>query len=150
MTRSYVAAAGLDLVDTIIEAKLEARLTVAQCIELCDINERTWYRWLRHGAPRWAIRLVMSQCPTLDRFGWKDWEINGGNLHYKQLSYRYHWTPLKLILPLYNVRDSDLPWSGVTDNLSALEPARKARQEARKSTKTPINTVPKPLTHTSA
>jgi hypothetical protein len=42
----------------------------------------------------------MSQSPTLDRFGWKDWEIRKGILHYKQLSYRYQWTPAKLIVPL--------------------------------------------------
>ncbi len=80
------------------------------------------------GVPKWAIRLVMSQRPTLDRFGWKDWEIRKGLLHYKQLSYRYYWTPVKLVLPLYNIRESDIPWQGQADNLSALEQARKARK----------------------
>jgi hypothetical protein len=128
--KSYVDQAGLDLIDTITEARIEAWLTVAQCIELCDISERTWYRWMRNGAPRWAIRLVMSQGPALDRFGWKDWEIRKGLLHYKQLSYRYHWTPAQLILPLYNARESHLAWSGTTDNLSAIETARETRKTA--------------------
>ena len=125
--KSYVDQAGIDLADTITEARIEAWLTVAQCMELCDISERTWYRWLNKGAPRWAIRLVMSQRPTLDRFGWQDWEIRKGLLHYKQLSYRYYWTPASLILPLYNVRESDIAWQGTADNLSSLEQARKAK-----------------------
>ena len=131
--KSYIDRAGLDLADTITEARIEAWLTVAQSIELCDISERTWYRWMRNGAPRWAIRLVMSQGPALDRLGWKDWEIRKGILYYKQLSYRYYWTPVKLVLPLYGIRESHLPWTGTADNLSSLEQAR----DTRNSPKTP-------------
>ena len=140
MSRSYVAAAGLDLVDTITEAQVEARLTVSQCIELCDISERTWYRWLKDGAPTWAIRLVMSQAPNLDRFGWKDWEITGGCLYFKQLSYRYYWTPTKLILPLWGITSASAPWESDADNLSSLDTARKARiapENSENRTKTP-------------
>jgi hypothetical protein len=140
--KSYVDQAGLDQADTITEARIEARLSVAQCIELCDISQRTWYRWLSNGAPRWAIRLVTSQSPTLDRFGWKDWEIRKGILHYKQLSYRYYWTPARLILPLYNARESHIAWQGTTDNLSSLEEARKAKN----SPQTPKN---KPNRHSA-
>ncbi len=81
--------------------------------------------------------LVMSKRGTLDHLGWKDWEVRKGLLHYKQLSYRYYWTPVKLVLPLYNIRESDIPWQGQTDNLSAIETAR----NARKVDKTPENTV---------
>lgn len=147
---SYLKQAGLDNVYDITEARLRAGLTVRQCIELCDISERTWYRWLRYRAPTWAIRLVMSQQATLDRFGWKDWEISGGCLYFKQLSYRYYWTPVKLILPLYNLRESDLAWQSQADNLSAIEPARKARRVRRNVTKIPLNPDSKPLTHSSA
>jgi hypothetical protein len=133
VAKSYVNGAGLDLVDTITEARIEAWLSVDQCIELCDISERTWYRWIRDGAPRWAIRLVMSQRPALDYLGWKDWEIRGGCLYNKQLSYRYHWTPAALMIPLYNIPESDIPWAAAADNLSSIEKARKAR----KALKTP-------------
>jgi hypothetical protein len=108
---SYVDKAGLDEAETITEARIEAWLTVNQCIELCDISERTWYRWLQEGAPRWAIRLVMSQRGCLDYLGWQDWEIRKGILYYKQLNYRYHWEPVNLVLPLFNVRDSDVAWA---------------------------------------
>lgn len=128
---SYPKQAGLDNVYDITEARLRAGLTVCQCIDLCNISERTWYRWLRDRAPIWAIRLVMSQQATLDRFGWKDWEIRNGLLHCNQLHYRYHWTQATLILPLFNARQSDLPWQGTTDNLSSLEDARKAKNSTK-------------------
>lgn len=147
---SYSKKAGLDNVSDITGAMIEARLTADQCIELCDISERTWYRWKNEGAPQWAIRLVMSQRPALDRFGWKDWEISGGCLYFKQLSYRYYWTPAKLILPLWGITDASAPWQSQADNLSVLEPARKARKARSNVTKTPINTASKPLTHKSA
>lgn len=137
MAKSYVMAAGLDLYDDITEARLVARLTVAQCIDLCDCTERTWYRWMQDGAPRWAIRLVMSQRGTLDHLGWKDWEIDGGCLYHRQLSYRYYWTPTRLLLPLYNVTASDIAYRAHADNLSSIETAR----DARKTDKTPENTV---------
>jgi hypothetical protein len=69
----------------------------------------------------------MSQQATLDRFGWKDWEIRNGVLYNNQLSYRYHWTPANLITPLFNVTASDIPWRGTTDNLSSIEEARRKR-----------------------
>tara|TARA_R110002073_G_C8994124_1_gene538288 strand:+ start:16 stop:468 length:453 start_codon:yes stop_codon:yes gene_type:complete len=150
LPRSYVRKAGLDQTDCVIEARLIARLSVQECIELCDISERTWYRWLKNGAPTWALRLILSQEPSLDRFGWKDWEISGGCLYFKQLSYRYYWTPAKLILPLWGITDSSAPWSETTDNLSAIEPARKARQNSRNVTKTPINAASKPHIHSPA
>lgn len=140
---SYVAKAGLNTTDSITEARLVARLTVEDCIELCDISERTWYRWLKLGAPQWAVRLVLSQQATLDRFGWKDWEIRDGALYWNQLHYRYFWTPERLVLPLYNVRDSDIPWQSYADNLSAIEVARRARSAAQ-VTDSPADAHPTP------
>lgn len=144
---SYVYDAGLDQTDSITEARIEALLTVDQCIELCDITKRTWYRWLQEGAPRWAIRLVMSQRGTLDHLGWQDWEIRNGTLNYKQLSYRYYWEPVNLLLPLYNVRESGAPWVSMSDKLSSIERAREARNNI-KCAESPINPEipPKPRT----
>ncbi|MCP5164722.1 MAG: hypothetical protein H6988_00370 [Pseudomonadales bacterium] len=96
-----------------------------------DISERTWYRWVQVGAPRWAIRLVASQIATLDRFDWPDWEIRNGCLYWNQLDHRYFWTPTRLVLPLYNVDSSDTPWQTWADNLSSLEAARRARTEQK-------------------
>jgi hypothetical protein len=76
--------------------------------ELCDINERTWYRWIKDGAPRWAIRLVMSKRGSLNHLDWKDWENDGGCLYYRQLQYRYYRTPARLRVPLFNIKDSDI------------------------------------------
>lgn len=114
---------GVNTLGSITEARIEALLTVDQCIELCDITKRTWYRWLQEGAPRWAIRLVMSQRGNLDYLGWQDWEIRNGALQYKQLSYRYYWEPVNLLLPLYNVRESGAPWVSVTDKLPSSKQA---------------------------
>jgi hypothetical protein len=69
----------------------------------------------------------MSQRGTLDHLGWHDWEIRKGLLYYKQLSYRYHWKPINLVLPLYNIRESDVPWQQTTDNLPSIKKAWKAR-----------------------
>jgi hypothetical protein len=143
LAKSYVTIAGLDDVDTIFEAMVRAHLTRVQCIELCDINERTWRRWIKHGAPRWAIRLVMSQRGSLDHLGWKDWEIDNGCLFFNQLSHRYHWTPARLILPLYSLTASHLPWTATADNLSSLEAARKTKEDTKK----PTESVPNPDIH---
>ena len=85
---TFVRRAGLDVADTITDARLIAGLSIVDCIELCDISPRTWYRWLQHGAPRWAIRLILSQQGTLDRFGWKHWEIRRGALSQRTASRR--------------------------------------------------------------
>jgi hypothetical protein len=82
----------------------------------------------------------MSQQGNLDYLGGKDREIREGILYYKQLNYRYHWEPINLVLPLFNVRDSDVPWGASTDKLSSIERARKARNNI-KSAETHINTV---------
>lgn len=135
---SYVRKAGFDRYDDINLARHEARLTVDQCIDLCDITERTWYRWLRDGAPRWAIRLVESQIATLDRFGWQNWEIRAGNLYFNELDHRYFWNPVKLVLPLYNVTDPAVPFDQWADNLSSLQRARDAR-DSQQLIETPEN-----------
>lgn len=127
---SYVRRAALDTTFCITDARLLARLSVSQCLELCDVSERTWRRWMHVGAPVWAVRLVLSQRATLDRFGWKAWEIRGGCLYNNQLSHRYYWTPAKLLLPLYGITDHDIPWSGLAANLSSLDCARRQREEA--------------------
>jgi hypothetical protein len=111
---------------------LIAGLRVSDCIELCDISQRTWYRWMAHGAPRWAIRLILSQCGTLDRFGWKHWEIRRGALYCNELHHRYYWEPVRLLLPLYGVTDPALPHSGPADNVSSLV-AQSKRREVEKS-----------------
>ena len=80
---SYVRKAMFDSYDHI--QLVEARMTTADAIMLCDIAERTGHRWLSDGAPRWAIRLVQSQIATLDRFDWKHWKIHGGNLYNNEL-----------------------------------------------------------------
>ena len=73
----------------------------------------------------------MSQQATLDRFGWKHWEIHKGVLYNNQLSYRYHWTPANLLTPLFNAAASDTPWSNTADNLSSIEDARKTKQQLK-------------------
>jgi hypothetical protein len=91
---------------------------------------------LQEDAPTWAIRLIESQVGTLDRFGWKHWEIRDGALYCNQLNHRYHWTPAQLLLPLYSTStDSHIAWQQSADNLSSLETARKAK----KAPKTPEN-----------
>ncbi|PLW80969.1 hypothetical protein CWI75_17890, partial [Kineobactrum sediminis] len=70
-----------------------------------------------------------SQQGSLERFGWKHWEIRRGCLYNRQLSHRYYWTPVKLRMPLYGFTDSDAGWSHLADNLSSLEAGRKARNQ---------------------
>ena len=144
---SYVLKARLDTEDCIVQARIVAGLTVAQCIELCDITERTWYRWLRLGAPRWAIRLVLSQQGTLDRYGWKDWEIRGGCLYFNQLHHRYFWTPARLVLPLYNVATVHMPWQEWADNLASLDEARRARDRVQRPDSVDSQPIPKESTY---
>tara|TARA_R110002072_G_scaffold252653_1_gene411476 strand:+ start:835 stop:1197 length:363 start_codon:yes stop_codon:yes gene_type:complete len=100
-------------------------------MELCDVSQRTWYRWMARGAPRWAIRLILSQHGSLDRFGWKHWEMRDGCLYNSQLSHRYHWTPVKLLMPLYGFTDSGAGWSHLADNVSSIEAASRARNQPR-------------------
>jgi len=126
---SYVTHAGLDATSCLTEARLTAWLTVEQCMELCDVSQRTWYRWMARGAPRWAIRLILSQQGSLDRFGWKHWEIRRGCLYNLQLSHRYHWTPVNLLMPLYGFTDSGAGWSHLADNVSSIEAASRARNQ---------------------
>jgi len=117
----------LDRHSDICEARLEAGLTVNQCLNLCAVSQRTWYRWIAHGAPRWAIRLISSQLGTLDRFGWKDWEIRSGLLYCNALHHRYHWEPVNLLLPLYGVRDTTAPLTSHTDNVTSIASAKLRR-----------------------
>lgn len=143
--KKFPACAEYDQVDDITEARIEAWLSIDQVIELCDIDKRTWYRWLQRGAPRWAIRLVMSQRATLDRFGWKDWEIRDGVLYCKQLAYRYHWTPAHLILPLFNARDSTGLYSSQAGNVASLDGARQSRSEDAPGASTIAPTAVQPI-----
>lgn len=105
---SYVNQAGLNHTNDIVEARRLARLSVADCLDLCDISKRTWYRWLSESPPKWAVRLILSQVATLDRFGWRGWEIRGGKLYFNQLSYQYFWEPCHLVLPLYGIKNPTL------------------------------------------
>jgi len=125
---SYISTADLNVTSCVTEARFIARMSITECIELCGISARTWYRWRQSGAPIWAVRLMLSQQATLDRFGWKHWEIRNGALHWNQLHHRYFWTPERLVLPLYNVQSSAAPWHSYTDNLSSLEAAREAQK----------------------
>lgn len=140
---AYARKAALDTTDSLDDARVAAGLTVADCIDLCDISARTWYRWQRDGSPKWAIRLIMSQCGTLDRFGWKHWEIRNGVLYCNDLHHRYYGEPVNLLLPLYGVKDSALAFAGRTDNLSSIEVARK-RREVEKSLNLPAVPTIKP------
>jgi len=105
--QSYVNKAKLNHTDDILEARIYAGLSVDDCIELCDVSRRTWYRWRSESAPKWAVRLILSQAGTLDHLGWTDWQIRGGRLYCNQLSYRYWWEPQHLVMPLYGVTDPD-------------------------------------------
>ncbi len=114
----------LDQTSDLDEARALAGLSIAACIDLCDISSRTWYRWCHDGAPRWATRLILSTRGTLDRFGWKDWEIRHGRLYYNQLSYRYYWDPVRLVVPLYGVKDPGIIFQDLSDKVSGIEEAR--------------------------
>jgi hypothetical protein len=81
----------------------------------------------------------MSQRGNPDYLGLQDCGIRNQALYYKQLSSRYYWEPVNLLLPLYNVRESDVPWGASTDKLSSIERARKARNDI-KSAESPLNT----------
>ena len=105
---SYVKRAKLNHTEDLNEARIHAGLSVDDCIELCDISRRTWYRWRSESAPKWAVRLILSQAGTLDRFGWTDWEIRGTRLYLNQFSYRYWWEPQHLVMPLYGVKDPEI------------------------------------------
>ncbi len=59
-----------------------------------------------------------------DRFGWKDWEIRHGRLYYNQLSYRYYWDPVRLVVPLYGVKDPGIIFQDLSDKVSGIEEAR--------------------------
>jgi hypothetical protein len=137
---SFVRRASLDTTESVIEARLITGLSVPDCIELCDVTQRTWYRWLKTGAPTWAIRLILSQQGTLDRFGWKRWEIRKGVLYCNDLHHRYSWEPINLLLPLYGINNAALPHSGIADNVSSLEEKRK-RREVDKSLNLPTQTA---------
>lgn len=128
-TKPYSIRVGYDEFDDIGIARLYARMTIEDCIELCDISLRTWYRWRKIGAPRWAIRLIESQIGRLDPFGWKDWEIRGGCLYYNKLDYRYFWTPNRLVLPLYNVKDPSTAFRELADNLTSFVAYKEAQQD---------------------
>ena len=118
MTGSYVNKTNLDHIDDLNDARVYAGLSVPDCIDLCDISERTWYRWRAEGNPKWAIRLILSQAGNLDHLGWKDWQIRDGRLYFNQLSYRYWWEPNHLVMPLYGVRDPSELKPHTHDNLS--------------------------------
>lgn len=109
--------------DDITHARVLAGLTVDQSITLCGVSRRTWYRWTSSQAPTWALRVLLSYRGTLDRLGWKDWEIRGGRLYCNQLAHCYWWEPFHLILPLYGVNPYPDLDSQLTDRLSlrALE-----------------------------
>ena len=144
LTVSFVRRASLDVTNCITEARLIAGLTVPECIELCDVSQRTWYRWLQHGAPRWAVRLVLSQQGTLDRFGWPHWEIRRGVLYCNELHHRYYWEPVHLLLPLYGITDRTVLHGGDTDNVSSLG-VKKNRGEVAKALYPLDETVPGPI-----
>jgi len=129
---SFAKTARLDLTDDIDEARRLVFLSVDDVLELCDISERTWYRWKTSGAPTWAIRLLLSQSGKLDHLGWTHWEIRQGCLYCNQLAYRYHWEPQHLVLSLYGVTDRAII-HGAGDNLSqvvSLRTYRKPTQHA--------------------
>ena len=88
---------------------------------------------------------MLSQRGTLDRFGWKNWEIRRGALFCNDLHHRYYWEPVHLLLPLYGVTDPALPHTGRADNVSSLV-EQWNRREVEKSlylpTQAPSATTP--------
>jgi hypothetical protein len=142
---SFVRKHGLDTTSDLTEARHIAGLSVADCIELCDVSKRTWYRWSKEGAPTWAVRLILSCHGTLDRFGWPDWEMRGGRLYYNQLSHRYFWDPMRLVMPLYGVHDPAILWQHYHDNVAGIDRARELKQaEISSLTKELTLVLPKP------
>ena len=123
---SYVPSNRLNITSDIREARYMARMSVADAITLCDISPRTWYRWQAERAPRWAVRLILSQCGHLDHLGWKNWEIRGGRLYFNELSWLHWWEPKHLVMPLFGVRDVSILTPEHTDNLSGLISLHKA------------------------
>jgi hypothetical protein len=121
-TRSIVDQRRLWVTEDIEEARRMAFITVNQAIELCNVSLRTWYRWKRTKAPKWAVRLILSQTGDLSHLGWTHWEIRGGVLYCNELSARYHWEPHHLILPLYGIDGRLQDYQKATDNLSQVVP----------------------------
>ena len=128
---SFIRRASLDVTSCITQARLIAGLTVSDCIQLCDVSQRTWYRWLANGAPRWALRLILSQQGSLDRFGWKHWEIRRGILYCNELHHRYHWEPAHLLLPLYGITDRVVLHGGHTDRVTPLVDGKNRREREK-------------------
>lgn len=124
---SYAHNRDLDQTSDLTEARVLAGLSTAACIDLCDITPRTWQRWCNNGAPKWATRLILATRGTLDRYGWKDWEIRGGLLYFNQLAYRYWWDPVRLVLPCYGITDPEILYRNIADNVSGLEKARELK-----------------------
>jgi hypothetical protein len=143
-----VNLAELDRHSDINEARIDVGLTVPQCLELCAVSQRTWYRWRSGRAPIWAIRLILSQHGSLDRFGWPHWEIRRGVLYCNELHHRYNWEPVHLLLPLYGITDRAVLHGGDTDNVSPLV-RRKNRREVEKGLYLPDQAIPGP-THNCA
>ena len=63
------------------DARLEARLTLEKTLELLEISERSYYRWKANDAvPHWAVRMLEMLSGDLERYGWKNWRIEHGEL----------------------------------------------------------------------
>jgi len=116
----------LDTTDNLTEARFLARLDIQQCIDLCGVSERTWHRWRQQKPPRWATRLILSQCGHLDHLGWKNWEIRAGRLYFNELSWRHWWQPQHLVMPLFGVRDVSIVEPTQTANVAWLISLHKA------------------------
>lgn len=119
--KSYVRRARLNLTDDIEEARLMVGLSLDDAVELCAVSFRTWYRWKSEKAPKWAVRLVLSQTGKLDHLGWKNWEIRKGRLYCNDFNYRYYWEPQHLVLPMYGVKPNQFEEQD-SDRMSPVVP----------------------------
>lgn len=79
------------------EARLNAGFFVGECLELFQITERTWYRWIKSGAPNWAHELLELKSGKLDAFGWKNWQIRNGILFCDQFRKPMSWDKQELL-----------------------------------------------------
>ncbi|WP_461519275.1 hypothetical protein [Porticoccus sp.] len=116
----YVLNPWLDATHNLTEVRFLAGLGIQQCIDLCGVSESTWHRWRREQPPRWATRLILSQCGHLDHLGWHNWQIPAGRLYFNDLSWRHLWEPQHLVMPLFGVKDVSILAPEQTDNVAGL------------------------------
>ena len=71
------------------EARRDAGLSVGDACAWLGRSERTWRRWERHGAPRWAIEALRLRAGFLDALGWPGWRLVQGELYAPELRHGF-------------------------------------------------------------